>query len=258
VNPAQVASRRLVLKSLSLVALGSGTLAGCATRSGEPEIEPVPPVIGSLTLLPVAMPEGVTVENRGMRRGLGMILGGLGSLAASHSIRKNGERMDELIRASGVDLSARLSEVVMRELAAGPVIPDVFADAQQAAKARESDDFKVLGIEADAVLDITVNDYGFYCSSGVDDYTPQVYVAMGLRSPRTGDWLGDASYAYDRSPANGDPRHFQTAAEHQFSSIDVLFAESARAVAALDDAMVAIAAALATDIRTVLAGHFLE
>lgn len=87
---------------------------------------------------------------------------------------ENGERLDELIRASGIDLSARLGELVMQELATGPVVPEVFADAKQAARARESDDFTVLGVAADAVLDITVNDYGFYCSSGVDDYTPQV------------------------------------------------------------------------------------
>ncbi len=255
-NPAQVSSRRLVLKSLSLVVLGSGSLAGCATN--KPEAEAVPPVIDSLTLLPVAMPEGVTVENRGMRGGLGLLLGGLGSLAASHTIRMNGQRLDELIRASGIDLSVRLREVLLADLASSPVVPDLFADAQEAAKARANDDFKLLGIGTDAVLDISVNDYGFYCSSGVDDYTPQVYVSMGLRSPRTSDWLGDASYAYDRSPPNGYQRHFQTTAEHKFGSIDQLFADSARAVTALENGVKKIAGAIALDVRTVLAGRFLE
>jgi hypothetical protein len=256
-KPAHVASRRLALKSLSLVLLGSGTLAGCATNNGSPEAEPVPPVIGSLTLLPVAMPDGVTLENRGMRGGLGLLMGGLGSLAASHSIRKNGERMEELIRARGVDLSVRLREVLLAEMAGAPVVPDLFADAQEAAKARENDDFKLLGVGSDAVLDITVNSYGFYCSSGVDDYTPQVYVSMGLRSPKTGDWLGDASYAYDRSPSKGYQRHFQTTAEHKFGNIDELFGESARAVTALETGVEKIAGAIAVDVRTILAGRFL-
>lgn len=255
-NPAQLPSRRLVLKSLSLVVLGSGALAGCATN--KPEAEAVPPVVDSLTLLPIAMPGGVTVENRGMRGGLGLLLGGLGSIAAAHSIRQNGQRMDQLILASGVDLSVRLREVLLAELAGGPVIPDLFANSQEAAKARANDDFKLLGVGTDGVLDISVSNYGFYCSSGVDDYTPQVYVSMGLRSPRTSDWLGDASYAYDRSPSNGYQRHFQTAAEHKFGSLDDLFADSTRAVTALETGAEKIAGAIAVDIRTILAGRFLE
>jgi hypothetical protein len=48
-----------------------------------------------------------------------------------------------------------------------------------------------------------------------------------------------------------------TSAEHRFSSVDALFAESGRAVAALDNGMEKIAGAIATDVRTVLAGQFL-
>jgi len=257
-NPSHAASRRLVLKSISLALVGSGSLTGCATSNGAHEAEPVPPSIGSLTVLPAAMPETLTVENRGARGGLGMLFGPLGSLAVSHSIRKNGERLTEVLQATGVDLGSRLGEAVMQELSAAPVVPDLYADLQRTARARETDDFKLLGVEADAVLDITVNTYGFYSSSGVDDYTPQVYVAMGLRSPRTSDWLGDASYAYDRSPSNGYHRHFQTAAEHKFSSVDALLLDGSRAIDALDTGMIKIAAAIASDVRTVLSGRFLE
>jgi hypothetical protein len=204
------------------------------------------------------MPETVTVENRGARSGLGMLLGSLGSLAASHTIRKNGERLTELLQASGFDLRSRLGEAVMLELATAPVAPDFYADMEHIARAREADDFKLINIAADAVLDITVNTYGFYSSSGLDDYTPQVYVAMGLRSPKTSDWLGNASYAYDRSSSDGYHRHFQTSADHHFSSIEALLADGTRVAEALDTGMVKIAAAIASDVRTVLGGRFLE
>ena len=257
-NPSHAATRRLFVKATSLVLVGCGGLAACATSDGTHEAEPAPPSIGSLTMLPAALPETLTVENRGARGGLGMLFGPLGSLAASHAIRKNGERLTEVLQATGVDLGSRLEEAVMQELSAAPIVPDRYADLQRIAKAREADDFKLLGIEADAVLDITVNSYGFYSSSGVDDYTPQVYVAMGLRSPKTSDWLGDASYAYDRSPSNGYHRHIQTAAEHKFSSVDALLSHSTRAIDALDSGMIKIAVAIASDVRTVLSGRFLE
>ncbi len=59
------------------------------------------------------------------------------------------------------------------------------------------------------MLDIAIS--SFYSSFGVDDKTPQVYVDMALRSAKTSDWVGIASYAYGLSPSNGYQRHFQTA-----------------------------------------------
>ncbi len=186
------------------------------------------------------------------------MLGFFGSIAASHTANKNAERLVAELEAAGFDLRGRFGEALMQELASGPLLPSVATDDERSAKARKADDFRILGLDTDAVLDISVSSYGFYSSSGMDDYTAQIYVDMGLRSPRTSEWMGNASYAYDRSPSNGYQRHFQTAAEHKFSSIDALLAERPRVVAALDTGIGKIAGAIAVDVKTVLEGRFLE
>jgi hypothetical protein len=165
--------------------------------------------------------------------------------------------VSEGLRIRGIDLAGRLRSGLLREIGSGSATLSEYVNDSVAAKAREVDDFTLLKAEADALLDITVSEMGFYSTSGMDDYTPQVYVSMGLRSPVTSEWLGDASYAYDRSPAKGYQRHFQTAPEFKFASVEALIADGARAVRALEVAMDSIAGAIAVDVRTVLDGKFL-
>jgi hypothetical protein len=57
---------------------------------------------------------------------------------------------------------------------------------------------------------------------------------------------------------DGYHRHFQTSADHHFSSIEALLSDGTRAAEALDKGMVQIAAAIASDVRTVLSGRFLQ
>ena len=251
------ATRRRLLASMTVtLAAGAGGLSGCATRSTGQEAELKPPVVRSLMLLPIAMAAPLTVENRGMRGGMGM-LGMIGTLAAADAVKKNGARVSQALRKQGTDLSAHLYRAVMREMETVPVVLSVFSDPGLVAKAREADDFKLLPSEADALLDITVSHLGFHSSSGFDDYTPLVDVSMDLRSPRTNESLADASYSSYRSPSKGDPRHFQTSTVYQFADVDALVTESVRAARALEVAMVAIASGIAVDVRTVLAGKFL-
>jgi hypothetical protein len=188
---------------------------------------------------------------------MGVFLGVLGQLAAADTIRRNSTRVSQALRARGIDLAGRLRTGLLREIGSESAPLSEYSDANVVAKARQADDFSLLKAEADALLDITVSEMGFYSSSGMDDYTPQVYVTMGLRSPGSSEWLGDASYAYDRSPSKGYQRHFQTAPEFKFADVETLVADGARAARALEVAMDSIAGAIAVDVRTVLAGKFL-
>jgi hypothetical protein len=258
IHPTGFATRRRLLATvtLTLAAAGAPGLSGCATRSGGSEPDEKPPVVRSLMLLPIDASPALTVENRGMRGGMGM-LGIFGALAAADKVNKNGARVGRALRKQGGDFAAHLHAAVMREMASAPVAFSAFSDTERAAKAREAEDYKLLAAEADAVLDIRISHIGFHSSSGFDDYTPLVDVSMDLRSPTTNQSLADASYSSYRAPSKGDPRHFQTSTEFQFANVDALVADSARATRALEVAIVAIAGGIAVDVRTVLAGKFL-
>jgi hypothetical protein len=112
---------------------------------------------------------------------------------------------------------------------------------------RDSEDFRALAESADAVIDVHIDETGYYESSRAGGYSPMLGIGLSLKSVATGRTLTEFSYWFDWRPAK-DPRSFQSPPELVFRSLGDLTAEPDKVRAGLEAELDKIAVVMAADV----------
>jgi hypothetical protein len=244
----------------------AASLTGCAHRDKTPP--PPPPVINRLAMLSVlmdnaaAVPTAVNNSNRTVPYvptarpgspgiGAGAVIGaavvvGVMALVEQRSKQRRSE-LDQAMATLDFRPAERLTARLPALLSADTAPVDLVPHNLETIGWRDSQDFRALAESADAVIDVHIDETGYYESSRAGGYSPMLGIGLSLKSVATGRTLTEFSYWFDWRPAK-DPRSFQSPPELVFRSLGDLTAEPDKVRAGLEAELDKIAVVMAADV----------
>jgi hypothetical protein len=268
--------RRQILRAAAITpALGLGFLAvgGCASR---PPAAPPRPVslLAVLPAAPAAVPQGsgfgarspgvvaVPPAPRGASSSSGAAaVIGAGLIAAAivytvgESKRKEREALTDALADVNFDPLEQLNQRLCDSLEQNQVRIVRITDVHAAAELRAGR-FDALPAGVDAILDVTVEESGFYSSSRAGGYSPMLHVVASMRSPTPESKpLDTFSYYADWREGGKDTRWVTTPKEMTFESVEKLKAGSSTARQGLEKVVEQFVVMMSQDVARHTAGQ---
>lgn len=249
--------RRVVLGGLGLVT--APWLTACANRPPPPPPKP----FSLLAVLPVAMappsksnqgfggnyvyvsPTGAPVGPAVAGAVIGLLL-----VAAIESKRKvDHDAMQRALSAVAFDPAAAVQKHVMAALAQRELRMVTIEDMQVAAAIRDGD-IRGLPPGVDAILDVTIQESGFYDSMRAGGFSPMLNLWASVRAAAPGaDELDGFTYYADWRDGGKDRRWVTTPQSMTFATTDDLERRASEARAGLDQISLQLASLMADDLQ---------
>jgi hypothetical protein len=268
-NPTNTSSdvqRRHVLRDTIIWAVAGSllTIAGCATRPAEPPKPPKP--ISLLAVLPVSAPISKTNTGFGsagppvvIPTGPGAVSAGayggalLGSLIVyGFQANKQNEReaIYDALSHVNFDAAAEIDSRLTPALEQAQVRLVRITDPAIAFDVRAG---KLDGLPAgvDAILDVTVEESGYYHSMRAGGYSPMLQLKATLHSPESDDVDLDDDFGYyaDWRDGGKDKRWVTTPKSMTFASVDLLKAGSTDVRAGLEKVVDQLVTLMVLDVQ---------
>ena len=221
-------------------------IAGCATRPAEP---PKPPkLISLLAVLPVSAP--ISESNTSFGSYDGALLSSLIFYGFEAYKQKERNALDEALSHVRFDAAAEIDARLAPALAQAKIRLVRITDPAIALDVRAG---KIDGLPAgvDAILDVTVEESGYYHSMRAGGYSPMLQLKATLHSPVADDVDLDDDFGYyaDWRDGGNNKRWVTTPKSITFASIDLLEVNSADAHAGLGKVVDQLVALMVLDVQ---------
>jgi hypothetical protein len=246
----------------TVIAILALCFAGCAHRGEMGPPEPVLPISG-FAMLPAVMQAQVRPPRTPAAGGGAYVSGGgnrksdlaaalvIGAVAGIFAARDADERV-QLERGMAAIafqpteiLNARLKTLLEQR----GLKVETLAEDEAAMQARRSGDYQPLQTVADAVLDIRIDELGYFHTIRAHGYSPMFGMTVFIYSPRRNLELARFSYYYDWREAKGNRRWLTSPSSMMFDRAEEL-ADNADAIrAGFEDVLDQMMALLADDLK---------
>ena len=232
------------LASIAAVVLLS-LLSGCVTK-------PVPPLdkqgVHKIAIVRVKDPQTIAFENQNGVQFLFPIA------AAAFAVDSNNKRkqFSEKVVALKLPIGKELTEQLSRGLQKSGYTVEVLENVHGPANDPDNIDLDKIKTDADAVLYVTVDDFGLFSSRFSPDYLPRVNMRATLHSTRRDDdfYYETLYYGVDAHPG----KSYSIDADRAFAypSFDAVMANIPEVADRLSGATRALGGRLVTEIETAL------
>lgn len=263
-----------MLRRFSAAGLAAAVLAtGCASRGDVPP-EPLKP-IEKLVLLPVVLENDIHNPNYfahhatqpmpssqpvpsyvagGSSAGVGaaLLVAGIAALIV-HGIeqeqKKSQTQLEQAYEALEFRPADSLNARVQALLRDERLKVDMDVDPAEALTARRADDYSRLKTKGEAVLDIRVNDNGYFKSMRAGGVSPMLGITASLISTESGEAIESYYYWSDWRESKNNPRWFTSPPSTIYKSTEELEQNAAAAKEGLEQTVSKIAKQIVTDVR---------
>jgi hypothetical protein len=234
-------------------------VAGCANRPPKPPPDPIVP-LAKIALLPTLLPESASTMPRGgagyvapvqpmaPSAAVAMIGAGLIAYAIIDSRKKEAARLTEAVASIRFDPAASLNERLQKRLESEGVVVERVAD-DVARRVRESGDYKQLASQADAVLDLQIDEVGYYDAGSRRGYSPMLGVSAQLATTRTNNDPESYSYWADWKGNPKDLRSIATPPTMTYDNVPLIGANAEAARAAFEATLERMIDQLVIDVK---------
>lgn len=268
-----IVKRLIVASSLIL-------LTACASKGPEVPPEPLQP-IAKITLLPVvghgqsSSPEYMAEYKEHEERivyqpmpsfvkgsptaGIGAGLVGLGVAAIiANQAEKSQLALEKVTSSINFQPAELLNRRIKEKFEAKGINIEPVEDMNVSTAVRYQEDYASLPSKTEAVLDIRVNESGYFKSIRAGGYSPMLGITALLVSPESGEELASFSYWSDWRESKEDPRWFTSPSSTIFSTLEELEANAASVREALEVTVEKIAEKIVDDVRRRSLGEHVE
>lgn len=220
-------------------------LAGCATKpkySGKP-------VVSTIALIPATDPRTLTLENQ---NGVQFLIG-IAQLAYLLDSKAKAKLFNERMASRRRSLAPQLTAIVVDALRAAGYPVEVLDKLERDPEDPDDIDYEKIKTDADAIVQLRINEIGMFSSKLSPDYLPRVNVDGKLYIRSRDDSVYDETLYYGVDAKEGKPWALVSDRRYTYASFDDVMGKVDELSVVFEEATIALSNLLAGQLREALA-----